>query len=639
MIGLQSSRRLRIPSDAEWIESRVAGLPTRWQRSLLARWQKHHVQNYREANIELRQVTESFLTSHIPLAASDDDLCAFAEIAAKQCFDFFRVLNEPTSLRQAMEGYCKRRGIAPPPPLVRIGPALSRMTCELWWRKKLRRRHGCELESAAIRLGMVSKSRDLYVSQERLDARLQQNRRNERMLDDTLATNEFGQTYSLSELASLSTSKKSNRRAELMTRIRGFDLIAQENNHAGLFVTLTCPSRFHRYKTLNDGTLVIDNKKYDPKLTPALGQKYLAKIWGRIRAKLHRDGIRIYGFRVSEPQHDATPHWHLLLFCERHHAVSVSEVVRTYALKDTPDEPGAQDHRCVIKAIDRTKGSAAGYIAKYIAKNIDGENVGVDFHDRPATESAMRVEAWASTWSIRQFQQIGGPTVSVWRELRRIPEIPPNAPDALKLAHAAANKRLCDPETGELRVYWDKYCEAQGGVFCGRAARIQLLLVKAQGLGRYGDGLSNRPLGVRIVDSREWKVHSLRHSWTISRVSQQRGWKTSGGTQSRPTWTRVNNCTRHTVMNESASPKQLEVNWSTTSMEGIQPVHPTVTLSGQGGARFEAVSQPPRRGTDVQSVASSAGATGKTPPAFGQVWGASPATPHCAGTTVQGSVQ
>lgn len=96
--------------------------------------------------------------------------------------------------------------------------------------------------------------------------------------------------------------------------------------------------------------------------------------------------------------------------------------MRRYALKEDGDEKGAAAQRFEAKHLNH--GGAAGYIAKYISKNIDGYALdGQVDHDtgKPLTDTVAAVTAWASTWRIPQFKSIGLPTMGVYRELRKLP--------------------------------------------------------------------------------------------------------------------------------------------------------------------------------------------------------------------------
>lgn len=617
-------RLAAIPSDREWMLSRVKTFPQKWQRTLIREWEtqskpydplptfKHNgmsteVLNSQAGNVWIKHKTHDLLSLPLPLDATDSDICDTADKLAGKCWALFELLGQwrpftayalsyftwfqikkripavakikldwitaitaplestrqwtagttlfsslwyldtKSPARKAMERICLSAQVTPPKDTIKERPAMARMSDPQWWRRNLRTAHAKIVEATAIDLGYVNRARECYVSDETVIRRAQQNRRNAATLENTVMQNENGQEYTLAELAAKSTANKAIRRGELMTRISGFEKIARECGDDGLFLTVTCPSRMHKWSTVQGSKKVFLNTKYDGTL-PRDAQKYLCKTWARQRAAFARAGLKIYGFRIAEPNHDGTPHWHMILFMgdvagktKRRALPRVCAIMRRYALKDSPDEAGALKHRVKPVVIDWTRGSAAGYIAKYVAKNIDGMHVEQDLFGNDSMHTSARVEAWATTWGIRQFQQIGGAPVTVWRELRRIKVVPDDAPEHFKQAHEAANKEGWDDEdlqTSETqegdkkrKACYGEYCKAQGGVYIGRRYKIRIDTARPQvegkkPVGRYGEPVAPQPIGVVTYGIIDYMVcgrmgkklvlmlfESVRHTW------------------------------------------------------------------------------------------------------------------------------
>ncbi|AYN26556.1 replication endonuclease [Buttiauxella sp. 3AFRM03] len=296
--------------------------------------------------------------------------------------------------------------------------AVSRMETPRWWLNKLRQIHARWREHLMIAAGYVHKKSAPYCSNPCAHEWLAQKKANREYLKAMeLEDQKTGERHSLIDKVARSVANPSIRRAELMARMRGFEDLAKLDNLAGDFYTLTAPSKYHSMQ--QDGRR---NDKYGG-ASPRLTQKYLCKVWSRTRAAWKRAGIRVFGFRVTEPHHDATPHWHLLLFMRPEHIGEARQIFRKYALEEDGHEAGAQENRFKAKPIEEERGGATGYIAKYISKNIDGYALDGETDDEtgePLRDMSKRVNAWASRWKIRQFQQIGGAPVTVYRELRRI---------------------------------------------------------------------------------------------------------------------------------------------------------------------------------------------------------------------------
>lgn len=482
--------------------------------------------------------------------------------------------------REAMEQVCRVRGVEVPEAKLADEQAMRRMTDAAWWRKRLLTMHARTMEHAAIRLGFVSIKAGSYCSTETLRRRQAQNARNEAMLRAQILQNQNQEKFSLYDLAARGMANKSNRKGELMVRMAGCEDIARELGHVGLFVTLTCPSKYH--------AVLAKSGQFNPKYrnaTPREANAYLNAVWARVRAANDRLGILPYGFRIAEPHHDGCPHWHMLVFLPRGQVDNFKMNLEIYGCAEDAhelDTPKAKEARLKVIEIDPAQGTAAGYIAKYVGKNINDEGAAFDEEgaamlddengERPAN-AWERVDAWASTWGIRQFQGLGMPPVSVWRELRRVKEAADAAPAYVLAALDACRRRTCT-----LAANWtDKpaiikgadfaaYIRAQGGVNMGRMYRIGVAMERDRDvpgvlnsvvMDRYGAEVDKaRPVGVYARQAPHLAVSlSTRYTWTRKgRVPLAVGVEVDFDGP----WSPLNNCTEYGYSDRNAVPRWAE---------------------------------------------------------------------------------
>jgi hypothetical protein len=403
--------------------------------------------SFEQANFELQDIYFQLRIEDLNLCADNDELFEAAKRLAGKCQTARARAQSLIDAYQAclriVDHYQVKR------PSVKgddLEPALNRMCCHRWWYRRIQILRLRKIETISRNIELVSRLRGTYASDYTIHVKRKQKERNRLYLASTFVSNENGEIFSLQNLAERSISNPAIRRAELMTRIRGFEMVAQHLGHVGEFYTLTTPSRMHT--CLHSGYA---NPNYDG-TTVLQAHEYLVHLWALIRAELDRKNIHSYGFRVVEPHHDGTPHWHLLLFMPEQHRETLRKVMQHYALLDNGNEPGALKHRFKAESIDPAKGSATGYIAKYISKNIDGYKLEQDLYGNDAISAAERITAWANTWGIRQFQQIGGPSVTVWRQLRKLdksddPELESIRQSATASDWAAFMLAMGDPET------------------------------------------------------------------------------------------------------------------------------------------------------------------------------------------------
>ncbi|MBD2785186.1 replication endonuclease [Xenorhabdus sp. DI] len=421
------------------------------------------------------------------------------------------------------------------PSVDQLCSGMLRMMSTRWWYFRLKHLRDIQSEHMAIAVGQVQQAASPYVSRRALREWLEQKRRNREFFQHFDLENEKGERISLADTVIHSNANPAIRRCELMVRMRGFEDVATEMHCVGEFYTITAPAKYHAVQ--GRGGFV---KAWNG-ATPRDTQRYLCRVWAKARAAFARAKINLFGFRVVEPHHDGTPHWHLVLFMLPEHLQQVRSILGHYACQEEQEElqnDEAKKARFHYQAIDPNKGSATGYIAKYISKNIDGYALEEEKDHETGEflrDMAKSVTAWASRWRIRQFQQIGGAPVSVWRELRRLREI--------RLADHKINAVLQAADEGN----WAAYTQAQGGPWVARRDLVIRLFYKNIPFGSpYGEDVQSIQGVTSPFLSHAGFICTRIHQWSIvpksestvtpERIVYKRSKKFSP-------WSSVNNCT------------------------------------------------------------------------------------------------
>lgn len=573
------------------------------------------------ANVWAGEVGQRVTAKGASLAASDAEICDLANRCAEQVQKYLAAIVKKTKGEIILDLFalCESQGVKPPAAKSLPG-LLGRLSSPGWWRRQFRRTAGRQIEAAARDLGMVHRRAGIYASHETVARHAEQKRRNAAALEMAEAVNSEGEVFKLSELAALGVSNPSVRFAELMVRVKGMEQFARVAGHVGLFVTMTTPSRMHsRHGTGN----CPKNDMFDG-TEPREAQSWITRQWARMRAAFARQEITLYGVRVAEPHHDGTPHWHMLLFIApmlaagRSAVARVKAIIRRYLLRGdfkpikkqqiaanirasrqtirhannwagviqsqqiidqrrAEKADGARLRRaCDFKEIDWARGSAAGYLVKYLAKNISGERVGADLeNDKPATETAGRVMAWASCWGIRQFQIIGGPAVGVWRELRRLKDQPEQG-ELFAAWEATGSKEA------ERAPDWGKFMKAQGGVGIPAKDRpIQLWKLEEPGRRNgYGEEAGARVAGVtcagRATATRDtlWTIRraekpEVKREAAAVRRASRRVWGFGFSSRKAAPRTCVNNCTQRTKTGFAGLAENMAGWWAAGNREKV----------------------------------------------------------------------
>lgn len=179
--------------------------------------------------------------------------------------------------------------------------AISKMISVRFWSRHFRTFTRRWREHLYIAAGDVRRQRSVICSPQWIQHWMASRKRGREIMAETdLEDDETGETLPLLSAVDASVSNNEKRRAEMMTRVKGMeelaelDNLAQDSDYIGLFFTWTAPRQYHAW--LETGRR---NRKWNG-ASPRETQRYFTRTFKNCSTALARRDVHIFGMHITE---------------------------------------------------------------------------------------------------------------------------------------------------------------------------------------------------------------------------------------------------------------------------------------------------------------------------------------------------
>ncbi|EIA1304981.1 replication endonuclease, partial [Vibrio vulnificus] len=191
---------------------------------------------------------------------------------------------------------------------------------------------------------------------------------------------------------------------EMYIELKALEKLAVEKKMTWLFITLTCPSRYHSNPNNGNcsyrGATIKEAKNY-------LQERFRYFVKRTHKPKYSHLKFSIdnaFGKKILEAHQDATPHFHVILFCHESNISDYKELFSEVFGEKGLDIRQAGYDENNNKIADKDIASAASYVCKYLLKQFDLE---VDKDGDIVSSSSNHMTVWRSMTQFRSHSSFG----------------------------------------------------------------------------------------------------------------------------------------------------------------------------------------------------------------------------------------